>query len=160
MRTGTHDITLEHVLDAPPAAVFDMYVDPAADRIIFAGGPDWTVEVACEVRLGALWTTAIGARGGPAYHEINRFTAIDRPGHLAVESTLTMPDGAKLDREVDVTRTSMDGAKTRMSIVQICLPSAESAEAFGAAFTGVFARLEQMAQARLARYRHPRGTPQ
>jgi hypothetical protein len=61
MRTGTHDITLEHVLGAPAAA----------------------------------------ARGGPAYHEINRFTAIDRPGHLAFKSTLTMPDGAKLDREVE-----------------------------------------------------------
>lgn len=64
MRTGTHDITLGHVLDAPPAAVFDTYVDPVADRIIFAGGLDWTVEVPCEVRLGGLWTIAIAARGG------------------------------------------------------------------------------------------------
>jgi hypothetical protein len=71
-----------------------------------------------------------------------------------------MPDGAKLDREVEVTLTSMDGAKTRISIVQMGFPSAESGEAFGAAFPGVFARLEQMAQARLARYRHPRGTAQ
>jgi uncharacterized protein YndB with AHSA1/START domain len=142
MRTGTHDITLEHVLDAPPTAGFDTYVDPGADRITFAGGPDWTVEVACEVRLDGLWAIAIAARGGPAYQEINRFTVIDRPGHLAFESTLTMPDGAKLDREVDVTLTSMDGAKTRRSIVQMGFPSAESAEAFGAAFPGVFARLE------------------
>jgi uncharacterized protein YndB with AHSA1/START domain len=137
MRTGTHNITLEHVIDAPPAAVFDTYV-----------------------RLGGLWTMPITARGGPAYHETNRFTAINRPGHLAFESTLTMPDGAKLDREVDVTLTSMDGAKTRRSIVQMGFPSAESAEAFGAGFPGVFARLEQMAQARLSRYRHPRGTAQ
>jgi uncharacterized protein YndB with AHSA1/START domain len=159
MRTGTHDITLEHVLDAPPAAVFDTYVDPVADRIIFAGGPDWTVEVACEVRLGGLWTIAIAARGG-RHTTRPTVSAINRPGHLAFESTLTMPDGAKLDREVDVTLTSMDGAKTRRSIVQMGFPSAESAEAFGAGFPGVFARLEQMARARLARYRHPRGTAQ
>jgi hypothetical protein len=90
VRTGTHDVTPEHVLDAPPAAVFDTYVDPVADRIIFAGGPDWTVEV----RLGVLWTIATAACGGPACHETNCFTAIDRPGHRAVEPTLTMPDGA------------------------------------------------------------------
>ena len=71
-----------------------------------------------------------------------------------------MPDGAKLDSDVDVTLTSMDGAKTRISIVQRGFPSGDSAEAFGAAFPGVFARLERRVQARLTLNRHPRGNAQ
>jgi uncharacterized protein YndB with AHSA1/START domain len=151
MRSGSYDVTLEHVLDAPPAAVFDAYVEPEAGRTVFAGGPDWVVEVACDLRVGGLWTIVSGAPGGPAYHEANRFTAIDRPGHLAFESTLTMPDGSKLDRDVDVTLRSEDGARTRMAIVQMGFPNPEVRDAFAAAFPGVFERLEQLARARHAR---------
>ena len=138
MRSGTYDVTLEQVLAAPAAAVFDAYVDPEAGRTVFAGGPDWIVEIACDLRVGGMWTIASAAPGGPAYHEANRFTTIDRPGHLAFESTLTMPDGSRLDRDVEVALKSEDGASTRMTIVQMGFPNPEVRDAFAAAFPGVF----------------------
>jgi uncharacterized protein YndB with AHSA1/START domain len=137
------------VLDAPLADVFDTYVDPQADRTIFGGGPDWTVEVACELRVGGLWTIAASAPGGqPAYLEVNRFTAIDRPAHLAFESVLTMPDGSKIYRDVDVTLKSDSHGRTRMAIVQMGFPNPEIANAFAGPFPSIFAHIEELAQRR------------
>jgi uncharacterized protein YndB with AHSA1/START domain len=156
MRRGTYDVTLERVLDAPPEVVFDAYVDPAAGRVVFAGAPDWNVEVACDLRVGGLWTIASAAPdGGLAYHETNRFTAIDRAGHVAFESTMLMPDGSRLERDVDVTLQAVEGGGTRMTILQLGFANQEIGDQFAAAFPGVFDRLEQQARARLAR----RGSP-
>jgi uncharacterized protein YndB with AHSA1/START domain len=154
MTAGTSDFTAERVLDAAAEDIFDAYTDSDVGRTVFSGGPDWVVDVTCDLRVGGVWSITSAPSEGAAYHEVNRFTVIDRPRRVAFTSVLTMPDGSDLARDVDVTFNGDDG-RTRMTIVQKGFPSREVRDAFGAAFPGIFDRLERLTQARTAS-RHSR----
>jgi uncharacterized protein YndB with AHSA1/START domain len=104
--------------------------------------------VTCDLRVGGLWSITSAPPGGAAYREANWFTQIDRPRRLAFKSTLAMPDGSALERDVEATFKGEDGGRTWMTIVQKGFPSAEVRDAFAAGFPGIFDRLERMAQAR------------
>ena len=147
MSEPAYDLTAEQVLDAAVEDVFDAYTDSDAGRTVFAGGPDWVVDVTCDLRVGGMWHITSAPPDGPAYREANRFTLIDRPHHLAFTSTLTMPDGSNLPRDVEVTIKGEDHGRTRMTIVQRGFPNAEIRDAFATGFPGIFDRLEHLAQA-------------
>jgi uncharacterized protein YndB with AHSA1/START domain len=137
MTKQTYDLVAEHLLDATDEDVFDAYTD--------AGGPDWDVDVGCDLRVGGVWSIRSAPPDGTAYRETNRFTVVDRPRRLAFESALTMPDGSTVRRDVDVTFRNEERGRTRMTIVQKGFPTAESRDAFGAGFPGIFERLEHLA---------------
>jgi len=143
MTKETYDLVAEQLLDATDEDVFDAYTDADAGRTVFAGGPDWDVDVACDLRVGGVWSIRSAPPDGTAYRETNRFTLVDRPGRLAFESALTMPDGSTVRRDVNVTFRNEERGRTR--IVQKGLPTAESRDAFGAGFPGIFERLERLA---------------
>ncbi len=147
MSAATYDFTAERVLDAAADDIFDTYTDSDAGKVIFSGGPDWVVDVTCDLRVGGVWSITSAPPEGAAYHEINRFTVIDRPRRLAFTSVLTTPDGSDLPRDVDVTFRREDHG-TRMTIAQKGFPNPEVRDAFGAAFPGIFDRLERLAQGR------------
>lgn len=136
MGADTYDLTAERTLDAAAEAVFDAYTDPEAGRTVFAGGPDWVVEVACDLRVGGVWSIISAPPGGAAYREANRFTLIDRPRRIAFTSTFTTPDGSDLERDVEVTFNSEDDGGTPMTIVQKGFPSAEARDAFWSRLSG------------------------
>lgn len=145
MTKETCDLVAEQLLNATDEDVFDAYTDADAGRTVFAGGPDWDVDVACDLRVGGVWSIRSAPPDGMAYRETNRFTVIDRPGRLAFESALTMPDGSNVRRDVDVTFRNEERGRTRMTIVQRGFPTAEARDAFGAGFSAVFERLERLA---------------
>ena len=58
----THDLTLERVIDAAPELVFDAFVDPDAQKALYADGPDWIVESECDLRVGGRWTSRSAPR--------------------------------------------------------------------------------------------------
>lgn len=151
MSADTYVLTAERVLDAAVEDVFDAYTNPEAGRTVFAGGPDWVVEVRCDLRVGGVWSITSAPPGGAPYRETNRFSLIDRPRRLAFESALTMPNGSSLDRDVQVAFEIEHSGRTRMTIVQKGFPSGEVRDAFGAGFPGIFDRLERLAQAWPAR---------
>jgi glutathione S-transferase len=146
MSAETYDLTVERLLKAAVEDVFNAYTNPEAGRTVFAGGPDWAVEVTCDLRVGGVWTITSGPPGGAPYRETNRFSLIDRPHRLAFASTMTMPDGSSFDRDVDVTFKREDGG-TRMTMVHRGFPSAELRDAFGTGLAGIFDPLERLAQA-------------
>jgi uncharacterized protein YndB with AHSA1/START domain len=148
MSAATYDFTAERVLDAAADDIFDTYTDSDAGKVVFSGGPDWVVDVTCDLRVGGVWSITSAPPEGAAYHEINRFTVIDRPRRLAFTSVLTMPDGSDLPRDVDVTFHREDDGRTRMTIAQKGFPNPEVRDAFGTAFPGIFDRLERLAQGR------------
>lgn len=86
MSADTYVFTTERVLDAAVEDVFDAYTDPEAGRSVFAGGPDWVVEVTCDLNVGGVWSITSAPPGGAAYRETNHFTLIDRPRRLTFES--------------------------------------------------------------------------
>jgi uncharacterized protein YndB with AHSA1/START domain len=145
MTKETYDLVAEQLLDATDEDVFDAYTDADAGRTVFAGGPDWDVDVACDLRVGGVWSIRSAPPDGPAYRETNRFTLVDRPRRLAFESALTMPDGSTVRRDVDVTFRNEERGRTRMTIVQKGFPTAEARDAFGAGFPAIFERLERFA---------------
>ena len=155
MTKETYDLVAEQLLDATDEDVFDAYTDADAGRTVFAGGPDWDVDVACDLRVGGVWSIRSAPPDGTAYRETNRFTVVDRPRRLAFESAFTMPDGSTVRRDVDVTFRNEERGRTRMTIVQKGFPTAEARDAFGAGFPGVFDRFERVAQAWSVR-REPR----
>lgn len=150
MSADTYDLTAERVLDAVVEDVFDAYSDPKAGRSVFAGGPDWVVEVTSDLEVGGVWSITSTPPGGTAYRETNHFTLIDRPRRLTFESALRMPDGSNLERDAEVTFKRKDGGRTRMTILQ-SVPNADIRDAFGAGFPGIFDRLERVAPASTAR---------
>jgi len=119
----TYDLRAERILDARPEDVFDAYTDMDADKTLFANGPDWTVEVDCDLRVGGRWNLTMRPSGAPPFRESNLFTRIDRPRRLDFQSTLTTPDGSSIDRDVEVTFDHADGG-TLMTIVQKGFPTA------------------------------------
>jgi uncharacterized protein YndB with AHSA1/START domain len=145
MTKETYDLVAEQLLDATVEDVFDAYTDADAGRTVFAGGPDWDVDVACDLRVGGVWSIRSAPPDGAAFRETNRFIVVDRPRRLAFESALTMPDGSTVRREVDVTFRDEERGRTRMTIVQKGFPTAAAREAFGAGFPGIFERLERLA---------------
>ena len=56
MTKETYDLVAEQLLDATDEDVFDAYTDADAGRTGFAGGPDWDVDVACDLRVGGVWS--------------------------------------------------------------------------------------------------------
>jgi uncharacterized protein YndB with AHSA1/START domain len=151
----TYDLTAERMIHADVEDVFDAYADVDAGRIVFAGGPDWDVDVTCDLRVGGVWSIRSAPPDGAPYRETNHFTLIDRPRRLGFRSSLTMPDGFNIERDVEVTFKNEDAARTRMTILQKGFPNAEVRDAFGAGFPGIFDRLERVAHAWSVR-REPR----
>jgi uncharacterized protein YndB with AHSA1/START domain len=150
-----YDLTAERMIHADVEDVFDAYTDPEAGRSVFAGGQNWVVDVTCDLNIGGVWSITSSPPGGAPYRETNHFTLIDRPRRLGFRSSLTMPDGSNIERDVEVTFKSEDAARTRMTILQKGFPNAEVRGAFGAGFPGIFDRLERVAQAWSVR-REPR----
>jgi uncharacterized protein YndB with AHSA1/START domain len=79
MTKETYDLVAEQLLDATDEDVFDAYTDADAGRTVFAGGPDWDVDVTCDLRVGGVWSIRSAPPDGAAYRETNRFTVVDRP---------------------------------------------------------------------------------
>ena len=58
-----NQLSLERLVDAPPEAVFDAFVDPDAQHDLYADAPDWIVESECDLRVGGRWSITFGPPG-------------------------------------------------------------------------------------------------
>jgi uncharacterized protein YndB with AHSA1/START domain len=142
--SNTYELTRERILDAGPAEIFDRYTGPEAGKTLFAGEPGWVVEVSTDLRVGGTWDIMMGPTRAEASRESNRFTEIDRPHALSFRSTLTMPDGARLERDVQVRFAEAEHGKTLMTIVQKGFPSAELRDPVGGGVVSVLDALERI----------------
>jgi uncharacterized protein YndB with AHSA1/START domain len=113
----TYDLTIERLIDASPADVFDAFTDPVAHDTWYRDRADDTVESEVDLRVGGAWTTSFGPAGETPYREENVFTEIDRPNRVAYESTFVHPDGSSFATSLVVTFEPRDG-KTLLTIVQ------------------------------------------
>jgi uncharacterized protein YndB with AHSA1/START domain len=138
----THDLTLERVIDATPELVFDVFVDPDAQKELYADAPDWIVESECDLRVGGRWTITFGAPGSEPAREVNVFEEVDRPRRLVFRSSMTVPEGSRLDTRVTVT-FEPEGKKTRMRLVQSGFPTAEMRDGYASGWAGILDGLER-----------------
>ena len=146
----SHDLTVERLLDATPEVAFDAFVDPEAQRELYADAPDWIVESECDVRVGGRWTITFGAPGHEPARETNVFEEVERPRRLVFRSRMKMPDGSSLDTHVRVTFDRENG-KTRIRIVQRGFPSPELRHSFESGWGSILARLASASSRRMLR---------
>lgn len=116
----TYDLRIEGLINAPPEVVFDAFVDPAAQSVLYDNDreSDWTVESELDLRVGGTWTIAFGKAGEEPYRETNVFTEVDRPRRIVFDSKMRMGDPSwRVDTKVIVTFEEQVG-KTLVTIVQ------------------------------------------
>lgn len=143
----SHDLRLERTFDAPPEVVFDAYLDPDAQRELFADGPDWIVESELDLRVGGVWTLVFGPSRSELFREVSVFSVVDRPRRLAYSTKATFEDGRSFDTEVEITFEEQEG-KTRMSLVQTGYPTAEMRDDFTRGWSDIFDELARVVAAR------------
>jgi uncharacterized protein YndB with AHSA1/START domain len=146
----SHDLRLERLYDAAPEVVFDAFIDPDAQKELYADAPDWIVEAECDLRVGGRWSIAFGPPGGPPARETNLFEVVDRPRRLIYTSTMTMPDGSSLDTRMQVTFQE-EGGRTRLTIVQSGFPTPGLRDEFAGGWAGILDGLGRVVAARAAR---------
>jgi uncharacterized protein YndB with AHSA1/START domain len=142
----SHELRLERLYHAPPEVVFDAFIDPAAQKELYAEAPDWIVESECDLRVGGRWSISFGPPGDEPARETNVFTEVDRPRRLAYKSTMAMPDGSSLDTDMHVTFEEVNG-QTRMTIVQSGFPTADLRDSFRDGWASILDGLGRVAQA-------------
>ena len=145
----SHDLTVERLLDSTPEVAFDAFVDPDAQRELYADAPDWIVDSECDLRVGGRWTITFGAPGDEPAREANVFEEIERPRRLSFSSTMRMPDGSSIHTHVGVTFDPENG-KTRIRIVQRGFPSPELRDTFETGWGSILQRLARVVEARVA----------
>ena len=121
----TYDLRIERMIDAPPEVVFDAFVEPEAQKVLYGNPeePAWTVESELDLRVCGTWTIAFGKSGEEPYRETNVFTEVDRPRRIVFDMIMAMGaegrdrGGQDFSTKVTVTFEERDG-KTLLTIVQ------------------------------------------
>jgi uncharacterized protein YndB with AHSA1/START domain len=142
-----HDLRLERVYDAAPEVVFDAFTDPDAQRELYADAPDWTVEAHCDLRVGGRWTIEFGPPGALPARESNVFQVVERPRRLVYASTMTMPDGSRIDTNMEVIFQPESGG-TRLTIIQRGFPTPPLRDEFAGGWASILGRLGGVVAAR------------
>jgi uncharacterized protein YndB with AHSA1/START domain len=129
----SYDLTVERLIEAPAAVVFDAFTDADAQRTWMRDpeDPNAILETTCDLRVGGEWVVAWGPSRDELYRETNVFQVVDRPRRLTMTTTSSTPDGSRLDTATEVTFEEHDG-KTRMTVVQRGFPTAELRDYFAA----------------------------
>ena len=154
----TYDLKIERLIDAPTDVVFDAFVDPEAQKLLYGNEaePTWTVESELDLRVGGTWTIAFGKAGEDPYLETNVFTEVDRPRRIAFDSVMAMGEegrrngGRDFSTSVVVTFEERDG-KTLLTIVQTGFDDREDRDGVRTGWGSILDALEQVVTERLAR---------
>jgi uncharacterized protein YndB with AHSA1/START domain len=142
----TYELKIERRIDAPPDVVFDAFVDPAAQRVLYDNEEetDWTVESDLDLRVGGTWTIAFGKVGEEPFRETNVFTEVDRPRRLVYSSTMFKGKyGGNFDTVVTVTFEDRDG-KTLLTILQTGFESREDRDMIQGGWPSIVDALERI----------------
>ena len=146
-----YELKIERLVDARPEIVFDAFVDPEAQKMLYGNEAesDWTVESELDLRAGGTWTIAFGKRGEELNRETNVFREVDRPHRIAFESTMSIADeGREFDSSVVVTFEEQDG-KTLLSIIQSGFDRRQDRDGIEGGWPSILDALEQVVAARI-----------
>ena len=142
----TYELKIERRIDAPPDVVFDAFVDPSAQKVLYDNEEetDWAVESELDLRVGGTWTIAFGKVGEEPFRETNVFTEVDRPRRLVYSSTMFKGKyGGNFDTVVTVTFEDRDG-KTLLTILQTGFESREDRDMIQGGWPSIVDALERI----------------
>lgn len=142
----TYDLRIERLIDAPTEAVFDAFVDPEAQKVLYDNEEeaDWTVDSDLDLRVGGTWTIVFGKVGEEPFRENNVFTEVDRPRRLVFRSTMVQGKyGGSFDTILTVKFEDRDG-KTLLTIVQTGFESREERDMIEGGWPSILDALERV----------------
>lgn len=124
--TGSgHEIRLQRMLHATPEAVFNHWVDAAAQRRWYAPVDGWIIEAHTDLRVGGTCRVQFGPHPDEMYVEHGVFEEVDRPHRLVYTTRHEFPDGrAPFDTRVTVTCES-HGEGTLLTVIDSGYPNEE-----------------------------------
>jgi uncharacterized protein YndB with AHSA1/START domain len=136
----SEDITVARVIDAPRETVFDAFTAPDGQEAFYRE-PGWIVESECDLRVGGVWTVTFGLSHDELYRHEHVFRVIERPSRIVVDTTESRPDGSIVEFENEYVFEARD-RKTRMTMIQRGLPTAELRDEHRAGVPPAIARIE------------------
>jgi uncharacterized protein YndB with AHSA1/START domain len=142
----TYDLRIERLIDAVPEAVFDAFVDPDAQKVLYENEEErnWTVESELDLRVGGTWTIVFGKVGEEPFRETNVFIEVDRPRRLVYTSTMFKgKHGGSFDTTVTVEFEDRDG-KTLLTILQTGFESREERDMIEGGWPSIIDALERV----------------
>jgi uncharacterized protein YndB with AHSA1/START domain len=142
----TYDLKIERLIDSSSEAVFDAFLDPDAQKILYNNEEetDWTVESELDLRVGGTWTIVFGKAGEEPFRETNVFTEVDRPRRLVYTSTMFKGRyGGSFDTIVTVTFENRDG-KTLLTILQTGFESRDERDMIQGGWPSILDVLERV----------------
>jgi uncharacterized protein YndB with AHSA1/START domain len=151
----SEDVTFARVIDAAPETVFDAFTGHDGQEAFYRE-PGWSVESACDLRVGGVWTVTFGPSRDELYRHEHRFRVIDRPHRLLLDTTESRPDGSIVEYETEFIFEDRDG-KTLMTMIHRGLPTPELRDEHRAGVPSAFTRLEQAIEERRTRRQPARG---
>jgi uncharacterized protein YndB with AHSA1/START domain len=139
----SHDVRFARVIDARRETVFAAFTEQDGQEAFYGDDePGWIVESACDLRVGGVWTVTFGHSRDELHRHDHVFRVIDRPSRLILDTTESRADGSTLVFETEFLFEERDG-KTRMTMIQRGLPTAELREEHRIGLPNAFARLER-----------------
>jgi uncharacterized protein YndB with AHSA1/START domain len=128
----SYELRIERVFDAPPAVVFDAFVDPAAQEELHGSDQaGWTVH-RCEsdVRVGGTSTVVMGPEGREPDTETRTYSVIERPHRLVFRYVMEVAEwGRTIDTEMTITFDDRDG-RTLLTMVETGFEREEDRDGF------------------------------
>jgi uncharacterized protein YndB with AHSA1/START domain len=128
----SHELKLERLFDATPEAVFDAFVDPAAQEVLHGSRrQDWVVHRSeTDVRVGGTSVYAMGPAGQDPDVETRLYSVVERPHRLVFRHSMAIADWQRtIETEMTITFEDRDG-KTLLTMVQTGFESAEDRDDF------------------------------
>jgi uncharacterized protein YndB with AHSA1/START domain len=145
-----YELRIERSIDASPEVVFDAFVDPDAQKELYAsddGDPTWVVESELDLRVGGTWVIEFGKAGDEPYRETNVFTEVDRPRRMVFDSTMSMGGGHTMETTVTLTFEDRDG-KTLLTLVHTGFERREDRDAIQGGWPSILDALERVVASR------------
>ncbi len=128
----SYELRLERVIDAPPPAVFDAFVDPDTQAELHGSRqPGWTV-YRCEsdVRVGGTSIAEMGPEGKEPDRETRVYSVIDRPQRLVFLHSMEVVEWQRtVETQMTITFEQQDG-KTLLTMVQTGFDREEDRDGF------------------------------
>jgi uncharacterized protein YndB with AHSA1/START domain len=142
----TYDLRIERLIDAALEPVFDAFVGPDAQEVLYDNEEerDWTVESKLHLRVGGTWTIVSARRGrNPSARPTSSPRSTTSAGWSRSRRCSRASTGGSFDTTVTVTFEDCCG-KTLLTILQVGFDSREERAIMQGGWPSIIDALERV----------------
>ena len=144
-----HQLDVSRLIHDAPDVVFDAFIDPDAQAVLYGNDAvtDWTVTCTIDLRVGGTWVVEFGPSGHPN-RETNTFLEVERPRRIVFDSNMYLADQ---DRSFDTTVTvtfEPENGSTLLTVYQTGFTHRADRDAIQAGWPGILEALVEVVATR------------